>query len=376
MTYINIINVAKASLILLALLIFQSMTAAGLSSTNMNATCTYNAREAIDKNNIVFDVRLIASSKLPSPQTLKVSVIGENGVVLVEIVKPLARVYCSFKGDKLVLMVGNAQNEYNIKVLGNQTITIYPKTKRTTVVNVDVRTENAIDYALSSLRLIDALLYGYPVSLRGRLLSISCFSGHNVSVFQVFYNGTVKDQLDAYIQIHHNILLYHYSGPPLPSLKELLDVLKERCKGTIESTISAENWSKVSHINAEEPLLPLPAGLAIFLDNVLPVLPPEALSPTNTSAKPTFTTPELVKAVKQAYKRLVNIVKSLGGNIPSLERQATTTLKERQNTRTTAPETTPTTPSNAHQNNIDTSLLLFPLALAIVAYMVWREHKI
>lgn len=376
MTYASTFKAAKASLTLLALLILHSMTIVGLSSANMNTTCTYSVRKTVDENGVVLDVRLVADSRLPRPQTLKVDVIGEDGVVLVEVVKPLARVYCDFKGDKLVLTVGNVENKYSIKVLDDQTITMRPNTGKTTVIDVSVETENPVDYALSSLKLIDALLYGYPVSLRGKLLSISCSTKHNVTIFQIFYNGTVKNKLSVHLRVQHNILLYRYSGPPLPSLKGLLDILKERCKGTIEARMGVENWSKAGHLSVEEPLLPLPAGLATLLDDILPVPPPERLSPANVSTKPTFTAPKLVEAIKQAYKRLVGIVESLDSNMSLSGQQATTTLEERQDTHNTAYKTTPALSSNSRQNGVDVSLLLFPLALAIVAYMVWREHRI
>lgn len=371
--YTNIVRASKIVLALLALLGFQPIATTCLSSATADVACTYTVRETANGNSVVVGVRLTTSSKLPSPQTLRVSVVGEDGIVIVEIVKPLSRVYCSFEGDKLVLVVANTLREYSVKVLGNKTVAMYPAKEGTTVVSVDAEARNAIDYALSSLRLVDALLYGYPINVRGKLLSMSCFSEYNVSVFQIFYNGTVEDPLDARLQIKHNTLLYHYSGPPLPSLKDLLDVLKERCKGAIEPTLDAKRWPKTGYVDVEEPLLPLPAGLATLLDSILPRPPLEELS-IDKSDKPTFTTPGLVEAVKQAYRRLVDAVGSLDSSVP-FKQQTTAGLGEEQDENIKG-ETTLTRPSKTPQDGVDISLLLFPLAFAAVAYMVWREHKI
>lgn len=373
-TYTNIARASKIVLAILILLVFQPISATCLSPANADMVCTYTVRETVKENLIVVDIRLTTSSRLPSPQTLRVSVAGENGVVVVEIVKPLSKVYCSFERDKLVLVVGNTLREYSVKALGDKIVSIHPAKESTVAVNVDVETENAIEYALSSLRLVDALLYGYSINVKGNLLSISCSSEHNTSIFQIFYNGIVRDPLDIKLEIENNTLFYHYSGPPLPSLKDLLDILERRCENTIKPTIDARNWPKTDYVGVEEPLLPLPAGLTILLDSILPIPSLEKLS-TNKSDKPISTTPELVEAIKQAYRKLVDIAESFDKN-RSFKQQTIASLGGEKDEDRKGLETTLTRPSKTMQDGIDISLLLFPLAFAAIAYIVWREHKI
>jgi len=372
--YTNKVNTVKTVFVLLALLMLQPIAATSLSPTGINATCTYTVRKAVDGDNLVVDVRITTSNRLPSPQTLRVRVVGENGVVVVEVVKPIAKLYCSFRGSKLVLTVDNVQREYNIAVLDEQTIAIRPSVEKETTINIDVEGGSVVGYALSSIRLVDALLYGYPVNLRGKLLSIHCSNKHNMSVFQIFYKDGVRGWLDAHIQVKHNVLLYSYRGPPLPSIEDILDILKERCRGTVESTEDVRSGVRPGYVGVEEPLLPLPAGLAIFLDSVLSIPSSNAPSLVNKSGNFTSTIPELVKAVKQAYKRLLDIIKSLDNN--TLFEQQASVLGERE-IRTYAKDVGKTiNTSSTHQTSIDIPLLLFPLALAVVAYMVWREHRI
>ncbi|HIP65702.1 MAG TPA: hypothetical protein EYH08_04150 [Pyrodictium sp.] len=369
MVYIGKTNAVKALLILLILLTIQPVVVEGLTFNNTNTTCNYTVKEVVSEDGVVVDVRIVANGKLPNPQTLRVRVIGDDGVVVVEVVKPLAKVHCSFEEDKLVLKVGDIQNVYRVTVLDDQTIAIRPSVGRAYAIDIDVEGGSVVDYALSSIKLVDALLYGYPVNLRGKLLAISCSSRHNVSIFQIFYRGTVRGWLDAHVQVKHNILLYSYRGPPLPSIEDLLDILKERCRGVIESRGDVRSRFKYSYIGVEEPLLPLPAGLATLLDNILPV-PHTSISPMNKGGNSTHTIPEIVEAVKQAYKRLLDIVKSTNNTIS--EKQGVGVVEDVE----THVESSPTTSTSTRQTNIDIPLLLFPLALAVVAYMVWREHRI
>jgi len=87
-TYTNIVRASKIVIVLaiLILLVFQPISATCLSPANADMVCTYTVRETVKENLIVVDIRLTTSSRLPSPQTLRVSVAGENGVVVVEIV--------------------------------------------------------------------------------------------------------------------------------------------------------------------------------------------------------------------------------------------------------------------------------------------------